>query len=83
MSVYLIKDLAQISGHSVDTVKYYCKLGLLREESRSPGTNYRYFGDSAVQTLQKIRQWRTQKYSLKQIHALLSEKVKADNGAGL
>ncbi len=70
-SVYLIKDLAQITGVSVDSVKYYCKIGLIKEEGRSPGTNFRYFGDSAIQSLREIRRLRSLKYSLKQIHGLL------------
>ena len=73
MSVYLIKDLAQATGHSVDTIKYYCKLGLIKEDSRSPGTNFRYFGDSAVKALQKIRHLRTQKVSLKKISEMLQK----------
>ena len=71
-NVYLIKDLAQITGFSVDTIKYYSKLGLIKEDGRSPGTNFRYFGDKAAKRLQKIRQLRTQGHSLKEIHALIA-----------
>ena len=71
LNVYLIKDLARSTGFSVDTIKYYCKLGLIKEEGRSMGTNFRYFGDASVKELQKIRQWRTQGHSLKEIRALL------------
>ena len=70
-SVYLIKDLAQVTGVSIDTIKYYCKLGLLKEESRSLGTNFRYFGETAAQTLRKIRELRGQGHSLKEIRVLL------------
>lgn len=69
--VYLIKDLAQVTGISIDTIKYYCKLGLVKEESRSLGTNFRYFGDTAAEALRKIRAMRTQGLSLKEIGAVL------------
>jgi len=72
-NVYLIKDLAQITGFSVDTIKYYSKLGLIKEEGRSPGTNFRYFGNHAAKRLAKIRHYRTQGQSLKQIRSLLSQ----------
>ncbi len=72
-NVYLIKDLAQLTGLSIDSIKYYCKLGLLQEEGRSQGTNFRYFGEAAVRTLQKIHQLRTQKISLKEIRSELQK----------
>ena len=72
-NVYLIKDLAQITGVSVDSIKYYYKMGLLREQGRSPGTNFRYFNDTAVQALQKIRGLRAEGRSLKEIGALLAQ----------
>ena len=79
-NVYLIKDLAQLTRLSIDSIKYYCKLGLLKEDGRSLGTNFRYFSDSAVETLQKIRQLRTQRYSLKQIHAMLQAGTNTEAG---
>jgi len=57
-NIYLIKDLARISGHSVYTIKYYLKEGLIEEIGRSPSTNFRYFDDSTVKELEKIRSLR-------------------------
>jgi len=57
-NIYLIKDLARISGHSVYTIKYYLKEGLIEEIGRSPSTNFRYFDDSTVKRLEKIREFR-------------------------
>ena len=74
-NVYLIKDLAQITGVSVDSIKYYYKMGLLREQGRSPGTNFRYFNDLAVQTLRKIRSLRAEGRTLKEIGALLARET--------
>jgi DNA-binding transcriptional MerR regulator len=66
-NIYLIKDLARLSGQSIHTVKYYLKIGLLNEVSRSPETNFRYFNDSTLERLRLIRQLRTQRKSIKDI----------------
>ena len=71
-NIYLIKDLEQCTGHSVYTVKYYLKLGLIKEIGRSYGSNYRYFDDTTVERLNRIRQMRREKRSLKEIKAILS-----------
>jgi DNA-binding transcriptional MerR regulator len=70
-SIYLIKDLAGLSGLSVYTIKYYLKLGLINEVSRSQETNFRYFDDSTVKKLQKVIALRREKVSLKKIAHML------------
>jgi hypothetical protein len=65
--IYLIKDRARRSGHSIHTVKYYLRVGLIKEISRSPGTVYLYFDDSTLRQLQRIRALRKKKTSLKDI----------------
>lgn len=72
--VYLLKDLAQLSGLSIDTVKYYLKLGLVKEVERSPGTNFRYFDDSTVKKLTEIREMRKDNISLARIREALNKK---------
>lgn len=71
VSVYLLKDVARISGYSIYTVKYYLSLGLINPKGRSPETGFRYFDDAVIKKLQKIRQWRRQEKSLKEIKKLL------------
>ena len=71
-NIYLLKDVAKISGQSVHTLKYYLKLGLIKEIGRSPGTNFRFFDDSTVGMLSKIREMRLKKISLKEIRNLLT-----------
>ena len=66
-NVYLIKDLARITGHSVYTLKYYLKIGLIKEVSRSPETRFRYFNDSTVESLKQIRDLRRSGRSISQI----------------
>ena len=69
--IYLIKDLARLSGHTVHTIKYYLKLGIIKEVGRSPETNFRYFDNNTLAKLQNIRALRKQNKSLKEIDVLL------------
>jgi len=70
--VYLLKDLSQLSGLSIDTIKYYLKIGLIKEVERSPGTNFRYFDDSTIQRLAQIREMRRSNTSLNKIKEILN-----------
>ena len=72
-NIYLIKDLAQITGHSIHTIKYYAKVGLIKEIGRSFGTNYRYFDDTTIAQLKRIRQLRRVDRSIKEIKEVLSK----------
>ena len=76
-NVYLLKDLARKSGHSIHTIKFYLKRGLIQETGRSQETRFRYFDDSTLATLSKIRLWRKQHKSLAEIQRLL------EDGSGL
>ncbi len=70
-NIYLIKDLARLSGHSVYTIKFYLKLGLIQEAGRTPQTRFRYFDDAILSRLSQIRAWRKQQKSLAEISRLL------------
>lgn len=72
-NIYLIKDVARISGLSTYTVKYYLKLGLIEEAGRSPETNFRYFNDATIERLNEIRKLRKDKLSLRKIDGILRE----------
>ena len=71
--IYLVKDLAYITGYSVDTIKYYLKIGLVKEIGKTPRTNFRYFNESTVTMLNKIRHLRTEGKSIAQIKEILKE----------
>lgn len=71
VSVYLLKDLARLSGQSIHTLKFYLKQGLIQEAGRSPETRFRYFNDATLDTLSTIRALRKQRKSLSEIHRLL------------
>jgi len=66
-NIYLVKDLARITGYSVHTIKFYLKIGLIKEIGRSPETNFRYFDDTTVELLKKIRGLRKQDKPIKEI----------------
>jgi DNA-binding transcriptional MerR regulator len=66
-NIYLIKDLACSTGYSIYTIKYYLKLGLIKEVSRSPETRFRYFDDTTIEHLKKIRALRKKGRSIKEI----------------
>jgi len=78
-NIYLIKDLAQVTGYSVDTLKYYLKIKLIKEVARGFETNFRFFDDSTVSTLRKIRELRKQGYSLAQIRDQLPKTRKGED----
>ncbi len=73
-NIYLLKDLAKISGYSTYTLKYYLRFGLLREIGRSPETNFRYFDDSSFERLKEIRRLQKDDCSLKEIYERLEKR---------
>ena len=73
MQLYMMKDIARLSGQSIYTIKFYLKLGLLHEVGRSPETRFRYFDDSTIERLTQIRTWRKAGKGLSDIQRLLNE----------
>lgn len=69
--VYLIKDLSRLSGQTVYTLKYYLNIGLIKEIGRSPETNFRYFDDSTIERLKRIRELRRENKSIAEIREML------------
>ncbi len=66
-NIYLLKDLAHVTGHSVDTLKFYLKIGLIREVAKGIETNFRFFDDSTVEELKIVRNFRKDGISLQRI----------------
>ena len=66
-NIYLMKDISRLSGHSTHTLKYYLRIGLLEEVGRSPETNFRYFDDSTIERIKKIRDLQAKGLSLQEI----------------
>ena len=63
----MLKDLARLSGHSIHTIKFYLKIGLIKELGRSPETRFRYFGQATLDRLAGIRALRKTGASLADI----------------
>ena len=74
-NVYLIKDLSRLSGHSIHTLKFYLKRGIIKESGRSPQTRFRFFDDTTLSQLSQIRALRKQRKSLAEIKTLLNSEV--------
>lgn len=72
-SIYLIKDLSRATGVSIYTIKYYLKMGLIKEVARSPETNFRYFDAQTVDDLKKIIAYRKENISLAKILELMKK----------
>ncbi len=71
-TLYLIKDLAVLSGHSIHTINYYLNLGLLREFARTPETNFRIFDARTLERLERIRALRREGRSIAEIRGTLA-----------
>lgn len=56
-----------MTGYSIHTLKFYLKIGLIKEISRSPETRFRYFDDSTAQRLKEIHELRKSGKSIKEI----------------
>lgn len=78
-TIYLIKDLAQATGYSVDTLKYYLKIGLVKEVARGHETNFRFFDDSTVEVLTMIRELRKKGEPIKKIKERLTRTRKGED----
>ncbi len=72
-----VTALARECGTTPHTVRYYSRLGLLRER-RHPGNEYRLFDQAEQARLRFILQARELGYTLKEIRAILED---ADSGS--
>lgn len=66
-----IGQVARASGVSVETLRYYERLGLLDAAERAPYSNYRTFPPSTVRSLRFIRRVQNLGFSLAEIKELL------------
>lgn len=66
-----IRALADASGVSIDTIRYYEKKGLLPKPPRTPG-GLRDYGPDAVRQLEAIRRAKALGFSLAEIRELLA-----------
>lgn len=68
-----IGELARKAGVSRDTIRFYEKQGLLAAETREDGNNYKRYPDSAVFTIEVIRDAQAAGMSIGDVAILLSQ----------
>jgi DNA-binding transcriptional MerR regulator len=70
--IYMISDLASVTGLSRHTLNFYLKIGLIEESGRTE-SNYRFFDTAVLDRLNQIIALRGKGHSLQQIKALLED----------
>jgi DNA-binding transcriptional MerR regulator len=68
--IYMISDLASVTGVSRHTLNFYLKIGLIEESGRTE-SNYRFFDQTVVDRLKCINRLRQEGHTLSEIKALL------------
>ena len=74
MKKLTIGKLAELTGVTSDTLRYYEKMGLIQHTSRSPA-GYRLYDFSMVRVIRFIRGAKTLNFSLRDIKRLLSYSI--------
>lgn len=69
----LISELAQKTGVSKDTIRFYEKAGLLDPSKRCEENNYRWYGDEVVERLAFIKQGKALGFTLGEIKKVIDE----------
>ena len=70
---YSIRELAEISGVSSRTLRYYDSIGLLKP-ARVSDAGYRFYGEKEMLLLQQIFFYRERGFSLEEIRKILCQK---------
>jgi len=70
-----IGEITRKTGTSVDTVRYYERLGLLDKPARSDG-GFRLYSEADIQKLRFIRKAQSLGFSLKEIKTIMKESQK-------
>ena len=72
MSTFTIGTVARRSGMSVETIRFYERLGIIPAPVRRPGGRYRQYGEDVIARLAFIRQAKALGFSLPEIGELLA-----------
>lgn len=79
----LIREVAEKTGFSKDTIRWYEKIGLIEQPPSRTGNNYRSYDDTIIERLQMIRQMKSFGFMLDEIRDLLtligSDDLNCDN----
>ena len=81
MTHLTIGKLARETGTTVETIRYYERVGLIAAPARTDG-NYRSFRPDDLERLRFIRRTRDLGFSLEEVRALLDMAVERDRDCG-
>ncbi len=70
MKPLTIGQLAQLANVNIETIRYYQRIGLLREPPK-PASGYRHYPESTVETLHFIKRAKQMGFSLQEIAELI------------
>ena len=70
-----VKELAEDCGVTLDTVRHYTRLGLLRPQ-RDPGNGYKLFGHDDVTRLRFIKRAKALGFTLPEIREILGHSAR-------
>jgi len=73
--IYLIGDLARLSGFSIDTLNYYLRIGLFKPKGRSMHNGYRYFDNETIELLNKIKEQRAKHMPIRYIKRRIDDGI--------
>lgn len=73
-----VTQLARCCGTTSDTVRYYCKKGLIIAE-RHPENGYRLFGEDNIHWLNFIQKAKLLGFTLREIHKIREDADKGDS----
>lgn len=68
-----IGEFSKVSQLTIKTIRYYHELGILIPERIDRESNYRYYGDTAIYTAQKIRLLKDIGFSLTEIKSIIEQ----------
>jgi DNA-binding transcriptional MerR regulator len=77
MKMYKINEIAELSGISTRTLRYYDQIDLLKPSYISK-SGYRYYNDSEVEVLQLILFYKKIGYSLRKISRIIHDRTYSD-----
>lgn len=69
--MYTIGEIAKIVQISIDSLRYYDEIGLMKPHYIDPSSRYRYYSENQVRDLMGILEWKKYGFSLDAIRELL------------
>src|SRR5688572_15991188 len=81
--MFRIGEFSQITRVTVDTLRYYDAIGLLKPAKVDPFTSYRYYSAKQLMSLNRILALKEIGFSLEEIARILHEKPSTDELRGM